>query len=137
MERKQLTDEDYKKIENLFISIDGLSLSSESLSEKNDICSDFEKCSLSKTNNLGSTQKVESWEGFLLGVKIVVRPNNLIMIFAISKTSFWKITQDLENIIPKYTSVIKEGCYMWVKNEVDSYILFKKLKEIDGTLMKI
>jgi len=41
---------------------------------------------------------------------------------------------DLESLTPKYTTIIREGYYMWRTTSDIAHHLLEKIKRIDGTL---
>ena len=120
-----LTEEDYEKINNLFIS--------EKFASPNNVLVDS-LCGNLENMNISSSPCVENYEGFLIGVKIIRRPDGNVLIFIISRTSYEKIMNDLENLIPFYTTVIRRGLYVWRFPYEQLRSFFQKITEIDGSI---
>ena len=139
-----LTNEDYERMGNLFVSLENHIRYTK---EENfpDLIENMVKLSLLEekpqslfqTHYLYPIRNIELWEGFLLGVKIIIRSDGSVMIFVVAKTSYDKIVKVLEELTPKYTTMINYGCYMWRDTPGESLRLFEKIKTIDGTLRKL
>ena len=153
MEKKNiLTDEDYERMEKLFISVEGFvdtnKLYSVGINYEEELSSSFKILShsdVSKENQdleivtnyyKNPLRPIELWEGYLIGLKIIIRQDGFIIIFAIAKTSYDKIIKDLQELTPKYTTRINSECYMWRDTPGEALRLLEKIKSIDGTLRR-
>ena len=138
MEKKDciLTDEDYDRIENLFIDIEPSSKNISDLISKMtdlDLVEDIpNKIVTSYYHN--SHRGIEFWEGYLLGVKIIIRPDGFVMIFVVSRTCYDGIMKKLAELSPRYITQVNYKCYMWRDTPGECLRLFEKIKDIDPTL---